>query len=223
MVLSATTVAVGAGCATVDGGGDDGDADALITTLAAGERLVIDPAGSAIELRAALDRGDHVDVADVELRVEHGAITVRAVAPAPAPGADPGAPTPATDLVLDAELAFAPVALPDDLGPGDLRLVDVAVATAAPARCTPRWTADQVACDLDLELDLRWSLARDGWTYPLGGQALRPIAVATTVTRTADGLRVDAAGGADGTVWRWAGVAELDEVAVVLAAGADVD
>ncbi len=207
-VLSIAIAALLAGCVADGVLGDDDTVDSatLPALLAAAPELAVDPAQSAVAVHASLDRGDRVDEADIVLLVEHGAATVTG---------DAG------ELAIDLTLAFHQVALPSDIHPGDLRLIDISVTALTPLRCQASWTSDIAWCGGTLDVQLDWSLAEGDAVYPLGSQPLRGLTVDAAALLTGDTLTLQLAGDTEGLVWSWAGIAELRDLSLrVTASGA---
>jgi hypothetical protein len=193
----------------IDGTDDTGNAiTTLPSLLADAPELAIDPAQSMIAVHASLDRGERVDEADVTLIVERGAAVVSGAG---------------DQLNVELTMAFAQVALPSDIRPGDLRLIDISTTTLAPMTCTASWTSDIAWCGGELEVQLDWSLAEGDSVYPLGSQPLRGLSVNVAAILTGDTLTLQIAGDTEGTVWSWAGVAELRDLSLHVTASASVE
>jgi len=120
-------------------------------------------------------------------------------------------------VVTDFGVGFAPIALPlgEAAALSQVRLDLVAPPEAA----TTTWSGDDAAtAQTSFELILGWSLSVDGTSAPLGSQHLAPVTVALGFD--GDGTSVDAtlAVAAPGTIWSWAGIVELAELQLALAA-----
>jgi hypothetical protein len=202
-LLSALAATALAGCDGGDDGDDDGDhrddTAPLRAAIAAAPELLVDVRHSAVALHASLDRGERVDEADVTLLVEHGVAAVARDGEA---------------LSIDLSLAFASVALPSDLASGELRLIDLDATTVEPLTCTATWTSVVAWCGGTLDVLLTWSLQDGDRVIPLGAQSLRGLEVSVAAMLGEDTLTLQLAGDTEGTVWSWAGIAELRDVSL---------
>ncbi len=121
--------------------------------------------------------------------------------------------------VDELRVALAPIGLPDAVFGEPAQLTDLALelADAAPARAT--WDGpDAGRATVTATLRLVWSLETQGRVTPLGPVTLRGLPLALSVG--GDAARVTAALElrADGPVWAWAGLVELRDLALTLAA-----
>lgn len=123
-------------------------------------------------------------------------------------------------IVDELRVALAPIALPDAVFGEPARLTDLALGLAAdpaPARAT--WDDPNAGrATVSATLRLVWSLETQGRVTPLGPVTLRSLPL--TLEVGGDATHVDAAIGlrADGRVWAWAGLVELRDLALTLAA-----
>lgn len=111
------------------------------------------------------------------------------------------------------QLTFAPIALDDTAA-----LADIALTLRAPVMTALAWRDDDTAtASTTLEVALSWSLAVDGSELPLNGDAL---SLPAELALSGDGETVDAQLSivAPGALWRWAGLLELDDLALALRA-----
>ena len=117
------------------------------------------------------------------------------------------------------DLSFDPIDLPDSLFGMPAQLTDVRVTLASSASASATWTdSDDATATIPLKLDLGWSIAVNGGVSQLGAQHLPVIPLDVTLTGAGD--HVDATLGlrGDGTLWSWAGLIELSQLELSLAA-----
>lgn len=123
-------------------------------------------------------------------------------------------------IVDELRVALAPIALPDAVFGEPARLTDLALELAAdPAPARAAWDGpDAGSATVSATLRLVWSLETQGRVTPLGPVALRGLPL--TLAVGGDATHVSAALGlrADGPVWAWAGLVELRDLTLTLAA-----
>lgn len=122
--------------------------------------------------------------------------------------------------VDDLHVALAPIALPDAVFGEPARLTDLALAlTAAVAPTRATWDGPDAAhATVTATLRLAWSLETQGRVTPLGPVTLRGLPLDLAVG--GDAAHVTAALGVrvEGEVWAWAGLVELRDLTLALAA-----
>ena len=124
-------------------------------------------------------------------------------------------------LVLDElHVALAPIALPDAVFGQPARLTELALelgVDAAPASTT--WDGpDAARATLATTLRLTWSLDTQGRITPLGPVTLRGLPIELEVGGDPGRVTAGLALHVDGRVWTWAGLVELRDLALALAA-----
>lgn len=90
----------------------------------------------------------------------------------------------------------------------------------APVTAAATWSGDNSAeLEVDLALQLSWSLAVDGVGVQVGAPRLPPLPV--QIQLTGDGARVtaDVRIHAAGELWSWANLVKLSDLELVLGAG----
>lgn len=124
-------------------------------------------------------------------------------------------------LIVDGlHVDLAPIALPDAVFGEPAGLTDLTLelaAAPAPARAT--WDGpDAGRATVTATLRLAWSLETQGRVTPLGPVTLRGLPL--TLDVVGDATHVSAALGVrvDGPVWAWAGLVELRDLALAVAA-----
>lgn len=174
--------------------------------LGAMQPFALDPATTEVGLRARLDRGAEVDETWAELAVTTGELRV---------GRGGGDALVLDDMIM----AFDDVALPTDLGPGDVELTDVHVHFARAVTCDhTAWTDDGAAafCAGAADLTLDWKVRIGDDVWPLGSQTMTGVELDVMVTTEDDRLRLELGGKVSGVAWSWADVVALGDLSIWL-------
>lgn len=118
------------------------------------------------------------------------------------------------------EVALAPIALPDAVFGQPARLTDLTLALATDgATAMTTWDGPNAAhASLTTTLRLSWSLDTGGRVTPLGPVTLRGLPVELAVAGEPTRVTAELALHADGRFWSWAGLIELHDLALTLAA-----
>jgi hypothetical protein len=197
----------------------------LAPACAAPEESPPDPAGAPASVREALTGGaalaiaPHASAGAITARQwrgrwEQGELAIRVDGGTLALSADRDGALALDDL----HVTLAPIELPDRVFGEPARLTDLGLALAAavaPTRAT--WDQPDAAhATLTVSVRLTWSLDTQGRVTPLGPVTLRDLPVELDVG--GDPTHVTATVGvrAAGTVWTWAGLVELRDLALTL-------
>lgn len=124
-------------------------------------------------------------------------------------------------LALDGlEVALAPIALPDAVFGQPARLTDLTLALATDgATAMTTWNGPNAAhASLTTTLRLSWSLDTGGRITPLGPVTLRGLPIDLEVAGDPTRVTAELALHADGRFWSWAGLIELHDLALTMAA-----
>lgn len=135
------------------------------------------------------------------------------------------------DARVDAggELAIATLAvsvgaidIPPSVFGKPAQMRDVRLAMTSTSDVATTWSDDDDATVSGrVVLALEWALAVGDSATPLGTQQLSPIAADVTLSGTADDIVATIALDGHGQLWSWAGVLELDDLTLSLAAASD--
>jgi hypothetical protein len=112
--------------------------------------------------------------------------------------------------VDDLQLISAPIDLPEDLFDRPAQLRDVVVSLHSPASAVAHWSGDNEAvADVELSLDLDWTIVLDGKPSPLGTAHLSPTPMTLFVGGDGQHVATSFAVHARGTLWSWAELLEI--------------
>jgi len=107
-------------------------------------------------------------------------------------------------------LSSAPIDLPEDLFGRPAQLKDVVLSLREPARAVAHWSShNEAVADVELALDLDWTIVLNGKPSRLGTAHLEPTPVTFSVEGDGELVRTSLAIHARGTLWSWAEVIEI--------------
>jgi hypothetical protein len=118
------------------------------------------------------------------------------------------------------QLELQTIAIPPTLTGHEAALTRPRLELTAPATAAATWTGDDRAeLQVDLALQLSWSLTVDGVGIQVGAPKLPPLPVVLQLT--GDGARVtaDVRIHAAGELWSWANLVKLSDLELELGAG----
>jgi hypothetical protein len=117
----------------------------------------------------------------------------------------------------DVRLELAPIEIPESLLGHPVRLTDIRLDLASSAITVPRWISpDEGRAELELELDLEWSLENRGTTSPLGAPALPRIPVELVLTGSGANVTAELRARVPGEVWSWADLIKFEDLTLIL-------
>jgi hypothetical protein len=164
-------------------------------------RLALSSTASAGSIVAREKSGGGWSTGTVELSVTGGALAMEA-------------------RVIDtATVDFAPIPIPASVIAGDASLSGIRLRVPAPEPIELAWQGDDAAtATTQLDLVLDWSLSANGGAFALGPQTLTSVSVTLTLGGDGETMTATIDVTQSGMVWMWAGVIELDNLALRLGA-----
>lgn len=200
-VLFASLAIAACGVEPLDSSSDSGDLEEL---LAAPRTFGIDETTSAINaLAVALRQGTE---SNIEFEIVSGEVALQA---------SDG------DLSISGvQVVLADVTIPETvLPPNGLVITDMLVTLDGSATAAAEWTGDGRRADASFAVDftVKWSMLRDGSSYPLADVLFQDLPLHLGVTRDGDGIDIDVSADRDGAFWSWAETFELRDLEMSLA------